>query len=269
LNIIKRDAEVQTQPNGLTDLCNDRSLMVAIGAIGMPTDRANFEIVTPEGLERELNLVRASAVSSRSGIFGAQSAIWHIDREAAIFLGAGRALLLQLAHPWVAAAIDEHSNTFTDPIGRFHRTFGIVFNMVFGSLEDSLAVARQLHRRHQPRIETNDVHANITLAERGNGITMVLSYMVRDALRSGKLVPVLQIYAPPPVPVHLIYAQRRIIAPKVRAFIDFATPRLRSALADPPQDKGAKQVAGQRASITYQTQPRAGGPKRNPGTNHL
>jgi uncharacterized protein (DUF2236 family) len=95
-----------------------------------------------------LNLVRASAVSSRSGIFGAQSAIWHIDREAAIFLGAGRALLLQLAHPWVAAAIDEHSNTFTDPIGRFHRTFGIVFNMVFGSLEDSLAVARQLHRRH-------------------------------------------------------------------------------------------------------------------------
>jgi uncharacterized protein (DUF2236 family) len=114
----------------------------------MPIDRANFEIVTPEGLERELNLVRASAVSSRSGIFGAQSAIWHIDREAAIFLGAGRALLLQLAHPWVAAAIDEHSNTFTDPIGRFHRTFGIVFNMVFGSLEDSLAVARQLHRRH-------------------------------------------------------------------------------------------------------------------------
>ena len=38
----------------------------------MPIDRANFEIVTPEGLERELNLVRASAVSSRSGIFGAR-----------------------------------------------------------------------------------------------------------------------------------------------------------------------------------------------------
>jgi hypothetical protein len=49
-NIIKRNAEgqLQTQPNGLTDLCNDRSLMVAIGAIGMPTDHANFEIVTPK-----------------------------------------------------------------------------------------------------------------------------------------------------------------------------------------------------------------------------
>lgn len=96
----------------------------------------------PKALERELNLVRASAVNSRSGIFGAQSAIWHVESEAAIFLGAGRALLLQLAHLWVAAAIEEHSNTFTDPIGRFHRTLGIVFNMVFGSFEDSLAVAR-------------------------------------------------------------------------------------------------------------------------------
>jgi uncharacterized protein (DUF2236 family) len=108
----------------------------------------DLQIVTNKGLERELCLVRASAVSSCCGIFGPQSAIWRIDREAAIFLGAGRALLLQLAHPWVAAAIEQHSQTFTDPIGRFHRTFGIIFNMVFGRLDDSLAVARQLHRRH-------------------------------------------------------------------------------------------------------------------------
>jgi DNA-binding transcriptional LysR family regulator len=93
------------------------------------------------------------------------------------------------------------------------------------------------------RIETNDAHMNIALAEQGKGITVVLSYMVGDALRSGRLVPVLRSYAPPPVPVHLIYAQRRIIAPKVRAFLDFAAPRLRSALAQPVQRKGAKQVA--------------------------
>jgi uncharacterized protein (DUF2236 family) len=111
----------------------------------MSTD---LQLVTNETLERELSLVRASAMSARSGIFGPQSAIWRIDREAAIFLGAGRALLLQLAHPWVAAAVEQHSQTFADPIGRFHRTFIIVFNMVFGRLEDSLAVARQLHRRH-------------------------------------------------------------------------------------------------------------------------
>jgi DNA-binding transcriptional LysR family regulator len=95
----------------------------------------------------------------------------------------------------------------------------------------------------QPRIETNDAHTNIALAEQGKGITIVLSYMVGDALRSGKLVPVLQSYAPPPVPVHLVYAQRRIIAPKVRAFIDFVAPRLRSTLAETAQKTGVRPVA--------------------------
>ena len=86
--------------------------------------------------------------SSLAGIFGPRSMTWRVDREAAIFLGAGRALLLQLAHPWVAAAIEQHSDTFADPISRFHRTFSVVFTMVFGRLEQSLQAARRLHRRH-------------------------------------------------------------------------------------------------------------------------
>lgn len=65
-----------------------------------------------------------------------------------IFLGAGRALLLQLAHPWVATAIAEHSRTLADPIGRFHRTFDVMFTMVFGSLDQALTASRKLHRRH-------------------------------------------------------------------------------------------------------------------------
>jgi len=95
-----------------------------------------------------LDFVRAGAAGPVEGIFGPASMTWRIDREAAIFLGAGRALLLQLAHPWVAAAVAEHSRTFADPIGRFHRTFDVVFAMVFGSLEKALAVARHLHQRH-------------------------------------------------------------------------------------------------------------------------
>jgi hypothetical protein len=35
-----------------------------------------------------------------------------------------------------------------DPIGRFHRTFSVMFTMVFGGLEQSLDIARRLHRRH-------------------------------------------------------------------------------------------------------------------------
>jgi len=105
-------------------------------------------LVSETELELALDLVRAEAAGSIPGVFGPASVTWRIDREAVIFLGAGRALLLQLAHPWVAAAIAEHSRTFADPIGRFHRTFDIVFAMVFGSLDRALIASRQLHRRH-------------------------------------------------------------------------------------------------------------------------
>jgi uncharacterized protein (DUF2236 family) len=105
-------------------------------------------LVSEHDLEAALDLVSANAAGPVAGVFGPASVTWRIDREAVIFLGAGRALLLQLAHPWVAAAIAGHSRTFADPVGRFHRTFDVVFTMVFGSLDRALASSRQLHRRH-------------------------------------------------------------------------------------------------------------------------
>jgi DNA-binding transcriptional LysR family regulator len=84
----------------------------------------------------------------------------------------------------------------------------------------------------QPRFEINDASAAIGAAEAGDGITIALSYMVAKQMREGRLVPVLERYALPAVPVQLVYPESRLIAPKVRAFVDFSTPRLRSALAD-------------------------------------
>jgi uncharacterized protein (DUF2236 family) len=104
--------------------------------------------ITDADLEVQLRMVRAAAAGPAAGIFGPHSLTWRLDREAVIFLGAGRALLLQLAHPWVSAAITEHSQTLADPIGRFHRTFNMMFTMVFGTLDQALAAARRLHRRH-------------------------------------------------------------------------------------------------------------------------
>jgi uncharacterized protein (DUF2236 family) len=104
--------------------------------------------VHADDLERELERLRHSAAGPEEGFFGPESMLWRIDREALVFLGAGRALLLQLAHPWVSTGIAEHSRTLADPIGRFHRTFNVVYTLVFGSLEQSLHMARRLHRRH-------------------------------------------------------------------------------------------------------------------------
>lgn len=81
------------------------------------------------------------------------------------------------------------------------------------------------------RLEINDAVAAISAAEMGDGIAIALSYMVAEKIREGRLTTVLDDVAPSPVPVHLVYPQNRLIAPKLRAFVDFAAPRLRETLA--------------------------------------
>ncbi len=99
-------------------------------------------------IEALLAAIAARTPDRDAGIFGPQSVSWRINRESALFLGAGRAALLQLAHPWVVAALADHSTVMNDPIRRFHNTFRIVFTMVFGTLDQALAAARHLHALH-------------------------------------------------------------------------------------------------------------------------
>ena len=130
--------------------------------------------VSATELERLLDDVKGSTGASR-GLFGPNSISWKVNREAGLFLAAGRATLLQLAHPWVATAIAEHSGTLHDPIGRFHQTFRVMFTLSFGSVEQAIAVARHLRLRHEgihgtmaetvgafaegSRYEANEIHA--------------------------------------------------------------------------------------------------------------
>ncbi|HEV2324492.1 MAG TPA: oxygenase MpaB family protein [Terracidiphilus sp.] len=105
-------------------------------------------LVSEQDSEAMLARVARLAAGQEAGIFGPDSLAWRVNREAALFLGAGRAALLQLAHPWVAAALAEHSTVLNRPIARFHNTFRIVFTMVFGTLEQALAAARHLYSLH-------------------------------------------------------------------------------------------------------------------------
>ncbi len=82
----------------------------------------------------------------------------------------------------------------------------------------------------QPTIEINDAAAAIGTAEAGHGITVALSYMVGDQIRDGTLVSVLDGFVPPALPVHLVYPHARLVAPRIRAFIDHAAPMLKAAL---------------------------------------
>ncbi len=81
-----------------------------------------------------------------------------------------------------------------------------------------------------PRLEVNDAAMAITAATAGQGITGVYCYMVHKALAAGELVPVLTDFAPEPAPVHMLRPPGRFVSPRVRAFMDFAVPRLAERL---------------------------------------
>jgi DNA-binding transcriptional LysR family regulator len=82
-----------------------------------------------------------------------------------------------------------------------------------------------------PRLTVNDAAAALAAAERGEGIAVALSYMVAPLLAEGRLSMVLERFAPAPVPVQIVHPQARLLAPKIRAFVDFAAPWLRRRLA--------------------------------------
>ena len=75
-------------------------------------------------------------------------------------------------------------------------------------------------------VNTNATKAAAAVA--GQGITRALAYQVTDEVRDGRLQVILAAHEPPPLPVHLVYPAGRAAAGKVRAFIQFAAPRLRA-----------------------------------------
>ncbi len=111
-------------------------------------DDHDVGIVTRAELEASLSDLCTRVEDPREGILGPRSIAWRLGGDLGIFVGGGRAALLQLAHPMVAHAIDHHSKTRTDVVGRFQRTFRNVFAMVFGDLDDALSAARRVHNIH-------------------------------------------------------------------------------------------------------------------------
>src|SRR4051812_28076661 len=65
------------------------------------------------------------------GLYGPDTVTWRVNREAVLLAGGGRALLLQVAHPLVAARGEQHSNYHTDPWGRLYPTPHLTTKNVF------------------------------------------------------------------------------------------------------------------------------------------
>ena len=82
------------------------------------------------------------------------------------------------------------------------------------------------------RLSTTSPDSAVLAALDGVGLLQATSYQVEKYLRTGELVAVLREFEAPPVPVSLVYASQRILSLKLRAFLDFAAPRLTSRLTE-------------------------------------
>ena len=80
------------------------------------------------------------------------------------------------------------------------------------------------------RLIVNTAEAAADAAKTGLGLARLLSYQVDAARRAGELVLVLEAYEPPLIPVNLVFHAQQHIPLKLRAFLDFAAPRLRERL---------------------------------------
>jgi len=81
------------------------------------------------------------------------------------------------------------------------------------------------------RLEVNTAEAAIDAAVLGAGLVRVLSYQVAEAVAAGKLAVVLRDYESAPLPVSLVHKGQAPLPLKLRAFLDFAAPRLRARIA--------------------------------------
>jgi uncharacterized protein (DUF2236 family) len=83
------------------------------------------------------------------GLFGPGSEVWTVGRERVLLLGGPAALLLQLAHPLVAAGVADHSGFRADPFDRLRATLDATLRISFGDSEQARQAAERVRATHR------------------------------------------------------------------------------------------------------------------------
>jgi len=95
--------------------------------------------------------VRARLLQSDRARPGPDSVSWKINREMIVVAGWGRAILLQLAHPSVAAGVRAHSSFrggLLSGFRRLHSTVGAMLSLTFGDTDEMIAAAARINAIH-------------------------------------------------------------------------------------------------------------------------
>jgi len=81
--------------------------------------------------------------------FSPKSVFWRVNREVACAMAAPRAVLMQIAHPLIAAGVAEHSHFARHRFARLYRTAMAATAITYGSREFALRAIRAVNQRHR------------------------------------------------------------------------------------------------------------------------
>ncbi len=101
-------------------------------------------------IDRLLQACGRSQVDPSVSLFTLDGPVQTVNREAVLLAGGGRALLMQVAHPLVAAGVAHHSNFETEPLTRLWRTLDLTLTIIFADAASALGAVKTIERRHAP-----------------------------------------------------------------------------------------------------------------------
>ena len=135
--------------------------------------------------------MRARLVQSDHPLAGPGSVSWKINREIVVVAGWGRAILLQLAHPSIAAGLHNHSSfrgSLLSSCRRLHSTVGAMLSLTFGDMEQTIATAAGINAIHD-RVRGRGYSAHDPELQRWVHATLLDSIPLTYELLVGPLTP--------------------------------------------------------------------------------
>jgi uncharacterized protein (DUF2236 family) len=107
--------------------------------------------LSADSLQRHRTAVRARLLRSDHRRAGPGSVTWKVNRELIVIAGWGRAILLQLAHPAIAAGVNDHSCLRGCPLSsvrRLRSTVGAMLSITFGDTERMIGAVAGINAIH-------------------------------------------------------------------------------------------------------------------------
>jgi uncharacterized protein (DUF2236 family) len=91
----------------------------------------------------------SDGINDREDHFEPGSPFWRVNREMLLGLAGMRALLMEIAHPLIAAGVAGHSDFYRRPLKRLYQTMRQMTRITFGNRKAVVRAVRHINRCHR------------------------------------------------------------------------------------------------------------------------